>query len=450
MAEADFDYDLFTIGAGSGGVRASRIAGSHGAKVAIAEEHRYGGTCVIRGCVPKKMLVYASMFADELHHAANKGWTLGESHFDWSTLRDFVNGDVDRLEGLYGNTLGNAGVESFSERAEITGPNSVKLASGREITAKYILVATGATPVIPPFKGSEHAISSNEIFYLDEQPKRLMVMGGGYIAVEFAGIFDALGSEVTLVNRSETILRTYEQDIVERLPPIMAERGMDLQMGAQIESVTKNADGSLAIALSNGVIREVDQVLVATGRKPNVDGLGLEHAGIELGPKGEIPVDASSKTTCDSIYAVGDVTDRVQLTPVAIREGHAMADSLFGGNPRVVDHSCIASAVFSQPSIAAVGLTEAEARADYGEVQVFISDFRPMKNIFSERMERGLYKMIVDGKSDRVLGLHMIGPESGEIIQAAAVAIKAGLTKADFDATVAIHPTMAEELVLLS
>ena len=450
MAEADFDYDLFTIGAGSGGVRASRIAGSHGAKVAIAEEHRYGGTCVIRGCVPKKMLVYASMFADELHHAANKGWTLGESHFDWSTLRDFVNGDVDRLEGLYGNTLGNAGVESFSERAEITGPNSVKLASGREITAKYILVATGATPVIPPFKGSEHAISSNEIFYLDEQPKRLMVMGGGYIAVEFAGIFDALGSEVTLVNRSETILRTYEQDIVERLPPIMAERGMDLQMGAQIESVTKNADGSLAIALSNGVIKEVDQVLVATGRKPNVDGLGLEHAGIELGPKGEIPVDASSKTTCDSIYAVGDVTDRVQLTPVAIREGHAMADSLFGGNPRVVDHSCIASAVFSQPSIAAVGLTEAEARADYGEVQVFTSDFRPMKNIFSERMERGLYKMIVDGKSDRVLGLHMIGPESGEIIQAAAVAIKAGLTKADFDATVAIHPTMAEELVLLS
>lgn len=446
---SEFDYDLFTIGAGSGGVRASRIAGSHGAKVAIAEEFRYGGTCVIRGCVPKKMLVYASMFAEELSHAAQKGWTLENRQFEWLKLRDFVNGDVDRLEGLYGQTLGGAGVESFSERATITGPNSVRLASGRDITAKYILIATGGTPVIPPFEGAEHCISSNEIFYLDEQPKRLMVMGGGYIAVEFAGIFNALGSEVTLVNRSDTILRTYDQSIVERLPPIMEARGMDLQMGAQIERVTKNADGSLTVTLSNGVTKEVDQILVATGRKPNVEGLGLENAGIELGAKGEIPVDAASKTSCDSIYAVGDVTDRVQLTPVAIREGHAFADSIFGDNPRVVDHSTIASAVFSQPSIAAVGLTEAEAREQYPEVAIYTSDFRPMKNIFSDRMERGLYKMVCDAKSGQVLGLHMIGPESAEIIQAAAVAIKAGLTKADFDATVAIHPTMAEELVLL-
>ena len=445
-----YDYDLFTIGAGSGGVRASRIAGGHGAKVAIAEEHRYGGTCVIRGCVPKKLLVYASEFADSLHHAQNKGLTIGEVRFDWATLRDFVNGDVDRLEGLYGQTLGGAGVESFSERATITGPHSVKLASGKEVTAKYILVATGGTPVVPPFEGSEHAITSNEIFYLDKFPKRLMVMGGGYIAVEFAGVFNALGGEVTLVNRSDTILRTYEQDIVERLPPIMEARGLDLQMGAQIESVTKNADGSLTVALSNGVTKEVDQLLVATGRKPKVDGLGLENAGIELGPKGEIPVDAASKTSCDSIYAVGDVTNRVQLTPVAIREGHAFADSVFGGKERVVDHSQIATAVFSQPSIASVGMTEAEARSAHGEVAIYTSDFRPMKNIFSPRMERGFYKMICDGSSGQVLGLHMIGPESAEIIQAAAVAIKAGLTKDDFDATTAIHPTMAEELVLLS
>jgi glutathione reductase (NADPH) len=446
---AEYDYDLFTIGAGSGGVRASRIAGGHGANVAIAEEHRYGGTCVIRGCVPKKMLVYASEFAESLHHAQNKGLTIGDVSFDWATLRDFVNSDVDRLEGLYGQTLGGAGVESFSERATVTGPHSVKLASGKEITAKYILVATGGTPVVPPFEGSEHAITSNEIFYLDEFPGRLMVMGGGYIAVEFAGVFNALGGEVTLVNRSETILRTYEQDIVNRLPPIMQARGMDLQFGTQIERIEKNADGSLTVSLSNGVTKEVDQVLVATGRKPAVDGLGLETAGIELGAKGEIPVDATSKTSCDSIYAVGDVTDRVQLTPVAIREGHAFADSIFGGNPRTIDHSVIPTAVFSQPSIASVGMTEEEARAKHGDVAIYTSDFRPMKNIFSPRMERGFYKMIVDAKTDVVLGLHMIGPESGEIIQGAAVAIKAGLTKADFDATTALHPTMAEELVLL-
>jgi len=449
MADNQYDYDLFTIGAGSGGVRASRIAASHGAKVAIAEEHRFGGTCVIRGCVPKKMLVYASMFADELHHARNKGWTINDATFDWATLRDFVNGDVDRLEGLYDGTLGNAGVESFHERAEITGPHSVRLSSGREITARYILVAVGGWPATLPFEGNEHCISSNEIFHLDEQPKRLMVMGGGYIAVEFAGVFNALGSDVTLVNRSDTILRTYEQGIVEKLPPVMKARGMDLQFGAQIERVEKLGDGSLKVALSNGEVKEVDQVLIATGRNPKTPGLGLESAGVELGAKGEILVDEFSKSSCDSIYAVGDVTDRVQLTPVAIREGHAFADTVFGGNRRSVDHSCIPTAVFSQPSIASVGLTEAEAREQYGDVNVYTSDFRPMKNIFSERAERGFYKMVTDAQSDKVLGLHMIGPESAEVLQGAAVAIKAGLTKADFDATTAIHPTMAEELVLL-
>ncbi|QKG71975.1 glutathione-disulfide reductase [Erythrobacter mangrovi] len=446
---ADYDYDLFTIGAGSGGVRASRIAGTHGARVAIAEEYRYGGTCVIRGCVPKKMLVYASMFAEQLGHTQSKGWTIGDAKFDWAALRDFVNRDVDRLEGLYGETLGNAGVERFSERATITGPNTVKLASGREISARYILVATGGWPVIPEFPGSEHCISSNEVFHLDEQPKRLVVMGGGYIAVEFAGIFNALGSKVTLVNRSETILRTYEQEVVERLPPIMEARGMDLQLNAHITEVAKLADGSLEVTLSNGTKIAADQVLVATGRSPNTAGLGLENAGVKLGHKGEIPVDSYSKTSCDSIYAVGDVTDRIQLTPVAIREGHAVADTLFGNNRHHVDHSCVASAVFSQPSIAAVGLTEEQARREFEDVKIYTSNFRPMGNIFSPRVERGFYKMVVDGQTDRVLGIHMIGPDSAEIIQAAAVAVKAKLKKADFDATVAIHPTMAEELVLL-
>ncbi len=449
MSDSEFDYDLFTIGGGSGGVRASRIAATHGAKVAIAEEYRMGGTCVIRGCVPKKMLVYASMFAEELGHAAHKGWTLGENSFDWGTLRDFVNGDVDRLEGLYDGTLSNAGVEVFSARAVITGSNSVRLSTGEEITAKNILVATGGWPMLPDFEGSEHLITSNEIFHLEEFPKRLMVLGGGYIAVEFAGVFNALGSDVTLVNRTETILRTYESEIVERLPPIMQARGMDLQFGATVKDIVKNADGSLDVTLTNGVTKQVDQVLAAIGRNPNSGGLGLETAGIELGAKGEIPVDAFSKTSCDSIYAVGDVTDRVQLTPVAIREGHAFADTVFGGNTRAVDHSCIPTAVFSQPSIASVGLTEVEARQQYSEIAVYTSDFRPMKNIFSDRMERGLYKMITEAKSGQVIGLHMIGPESAEIIQAAAVAIKAKLTKADFDATTAIHPSMAEELVLL-
>jgi len=446
---SNYDYDLFTIGAGSGGVRASRIAGGHGAKVAIAEEYRFGGTCVIRGCVPKKMLVYASMFAEELGHAQHKGWTIKDAAFDWGTLRDFVNADVDRLEGLYGETLGGAGVESFSERAVITGPNSVRLASGREITAKYVLVATGGWPVMPDFEGKEHCITSNEIFHLEEQPKRLVVMGGGYIAVEFAGVFNALGSKVTLVNRSETILRSYEQGIVEKLPPIMQGRGMDLQFGTQIKSVSKNDDGSLSVSLTNGEIIEADQVLVATGRAPNVSGLGLENAGVEQGRGGQIVVDEFSKSSCDSIYAVGDVTDRVQLTPVAIREGHAFADTMFGGNPRSVDHSTIPTAVFSQPSIASVGMTEVEAREKFGEVSIYTSTFRPMKNIFSDRAERGFYKMIVDTATDKVVGIHMIGPESAEIMQAAAVGVKAGLTKADFDATVAIHPSMAEELVLL-
>ncbi len=446
---SEFDYDLFVIGAGSGGVRASRVAASHGAKVAIAEEHRIGGTCVIRGCVPKKMLVYGSMFAEELSHAAKYGWTIGEASFDWSALRDFVNGDVDRLEGLYTNTLENHGVERFLERATVTGPHQVKLASGREITAKHILIATGSWPDMLDFPGADLCVSSNEVFHFEEQPKRLVVVGAGYIAMEFAGIFNALGSHVEVVNRSETILRGYDVDVVERLLHIAMLRGIDFHMNSQIKSVEKTED-CLLVDIGGPERLRADQVLIATGRKPNTAGLGLENAGVELGKGGEIPVDEHNRTSCESIYAVGDVTDRVQLTPVAIREGHAFADTVFGGNPRTVEYDCIPSAVFSQPPLAGVGMTEKEARDHYGSIKVYSANFRPMKNLFSDRAERGLYKMIVDDTSGKILGIHMIGPEAPEILQVAAVAVKAGLTKADFDATVALHPSMAEELVLLN
>ena len=445
---AEFDYDLFVIGAGSGGVRASRIAASHGAKVAVAEEYRVGGTCVIRGCVPKKMLVYGSMFAEELGHAENYGWTIGEKSFDWTALRNFVAQDVDRLEGLYEKTLEGNGVDRFYERATIAGPNAVRLVSGRDITAKYILVATGAWPMMPEIPGAEHCISSNEVFHLPEQPKRLAIIGAGYIAMEFASIFNALGSDVTIVNRTDVILRGYDRGVVDRLLDITRARGIDYRMNSQLFSVEKRGDGTLLANIGSDTL-EADAILVATGRKPNTDGLGLDNAGIELGRKGEIPVDEYNRTSCESIYAVGDVTDRMQLTPVAIREGHAFADTVFGEKPRTISYDHVPSAVFSQPPIASVGLTEEEARTEHGKVKVYSSDFRPMKNIFSPSAERGLYRMVVDEESGKVVGLHMIGPESPEILQAAAIAIKAGLTKEDFDATVALHPSMAEELVLM-
>lgn len=446
---ADYEYDLFVIGAGSGGVRASRVAASHGAKVAVAEEHRIGGTCVIRGCVPKKLLVYGSHFAEELQDAANYGWTVEGMRFDWPTLRDTVLRDVDRLEKAYTSTLDNNNVEHFQERATITGPHGVRLASGREISAKYILVATGAWPVVPEFEGSEHCLTSNEMFHLPELPKRVVIQGAGYIAMEFAGIFNALGSHVTVVNRSEVILRGYDAALRDRLLQITMARGIEYKFHCPITKVEKLADGSFLATPGKLDPIPADVVLIATGRRPKTEGLGLENAGIELGAKGEIPVDEFSKTSCDSIYAVGDVTDRVQLTPIAIREGHAFADSVFGGAPWSIGYDCIPSAVFSQPPLAAVGLTEGEARNRYGNVKIYSSDFRPMKNVFAERHERGLYKLVVDANSDRVLGVHMIGPEAPEILQAAAIAVRAGLTKGDFDATVALHPSMAEELVLM-
>ena len=446
-----YDYDLFVIGAGSGGVRAARVAAAYGARVAVAEEFRVGGTCVIRGCVPKKLLVYASHFAHELHDSASYGWTLEGARFDWPSLRDAVARDVDRLNGLYTQTLENNRVERFLERATVTGPHRVRLASGREISAGHILIAVGAWPVLPDFPGVEHCITSNEVFHLPTLPRRVVIQGAGFIALEFAGIFNALGAQVTVVNRSDQILRGYDESLRERLVAITQSRGITYRFKRPITGVEKRDDGTLSVSLSGqSEPLLADVVLVATGRKPKTEDLGLESAGITLGKNGEVSVlDAAGQTACPSIYAVGDVTDRVQLTPVAIREGQVFADAVFGGKQGLVSYDHIPSAVFSQPPLAGVGLTEAQAREKFAEVKVFTSDFRPMKNTFSAHVERGFYKLVVDGQSDKVLGVHMIGPDAPEIAQAVAIAVKAGLTKADFDATVALHPSMAEELVLM-
>ena len=446
---SEFDFDLFVIGAGSGGVRASRVAAAHGAKVAVAEEFRVGGTCVIRGCVPKKLLIYGAHFAEDLKDARRFGWNVPDCGFEWTTLRDNVLGEVDRLEGLYRNTLNSHKVEMIPERAVVTGPHSVKLASGREVTAKYILVATGAWPVMPDIEGAEHGITSNEVFHLDQCPKRIVIVGAGYIANEFAGIFHQFGSHVTIVNRSSTLLRGYDEQIRDRLLQISMTKGINFRFNAHMDRIEKTDDGALRVHFKDGDPVSADVVLFATGRKPNVDGLGLDSAGVELDDKGAIKVDDYSRTSCESIYAVGDVTDRLQLTPVAIREGHAFADTVFGGNPRTVDYDCVPSAVFSHPPLAGVGMTEAQAKNKLGTVKVYTSDFRPMKYVLAGRDERALYKMIVDATTERVVGLHMIGPDAPEILQAAAIAVKAGLTKRDFDDTVALHPSMAEELVLL-
>ncbi len=445
----NFDYDLFVVGAGSGGVRAARVSAAFGAKVAIAEAHRVGGTCVIRGCVPKKLLVYGAHFAEDLHDARRFGWNVPECDFDWATLRDNVLAEVDRLEAIYGETLASHDVEVIKEHAVLAGPHTVKLASGREITAGKILIATGGWPVRPEFPGSEHAITSNEVFHLETMPKRVVIAGGGYIANEFAGIFNSFGAKVTIVNRGDTILRGYDAQIRDRLLQISMVKGIDFKFNAPFESIEKTADGSLSVTLKGNDPIAADIVLFATGRAPNTAGLGLEDVGVTLTPNGSVEVDDDNKSSIDSIYAVGDVTDRIQLTPVAIREGQAFANTVFGDTPTRVDYANVPSAVFSQPPIAAVGMTEAEARNKLGTIKTFTSDFRPMKNVLAGRNERSLYKMVVDASNDVVVGLHMIGPDSAEILQAAAVAVKARLTKAQFDDTVALHPTMSEELVLL-
>ena len=443
------DFDLFVVGAGSGGVRAARVASAYGGRVGIAEEHKVGGTCVIRGCVPKKLLVYGAHFAEDLNDAAMFGWDVAHCQFDWPVLRDNVLAEVGRLEGAYTETLTSHNVEILKERAVLTGPNSVQLSGGRTVTADKILIATGARPLMPGIDGIEHAISSNEVFHLERLPKRIVIAGGGYIANEFAGVFHQFGSQVTLVNRTDVMLRHYDQQIVDRLIQISLRKGIDFKFHAAIERVARRDDGSLHVTMTGCDDIEADEVLFAVGRRPNIENIGLEAAGVELGERGQIKVDADNCTSVPSIFAVGDVTDRVQLTPVAIREGQAFADTYFGNKPHQVDYGCIPSAVFSHPPLAAVGLTEGAARNRLGSVKTYTSDFRPMKNVLAGRNERSLYKLVVDESTDVIVGVHMIGPDAPEILQAAAIAVKAKLKKADFDATVALHPTMAEELVLM-
>ncbi|MFL6754956.1 MAG: glutathione-disulfide reductase [Sphingomicrobium sp.] len=443
------DFDLFVIGAGSGGVRASRVAAACGARAAIAEEHKVGGTCVIRGCVPKKLLVYGAHFAEDLEDAAMFGWDVPEKRFDWHVLRDNVLAEVTRLEAAYTDTLINHNVTIFKERAVLTGPNSVRLANGKAVTADKILIATGATPVMPKIEGIEHAISSNEVFHLDRLPKRIVIAGGGYIANEFAGIFHQFGSHVTLVNRSDVILRQYDQQIVDRLMQISIRKGIDFKFHATIEKIDRLESGALHVQMSGCDDIEADEVLFAVGRSPNTNGLGLDAAGVETGEKGQIKVDNDNRTSVPSVFAVGDVTDRIQLTPIAIREGQAFADTFFGNKPHQIDYDCVPSAVFSHPPLAGVGMTEGQAREKLGQVNTYTSDFRAMKNVLAGRNERSLYKLVVDGVTEQIVGIHMIGPDAPEILQAAAIAVKGKLKKADFDATVALHPTMAEELVLM-
>lgn len=445
----DYDYDLFVIGAGSGGVRAARVSAAHGARVGIAEEHKVGGTCVIRGCVPKKLLVYGAHFAEDLADARRFGWTVPTPSFSWPTLRDNVLAEVERLEGAYTNTLASNKVEIVKDRATLAGPNSIALGDGRTVTAKTILIAVGATPMVPRCEGAEHGITSNEVFHLDALPSRVVIAGAGYIANEFAGIFNELGCRVTIAVRSDTILRGYDEQIRDRLLQISMAKGINFKFNCPFDHVEKREGGSLAITTGDGDVLEADLLMYAIGRRPHTDGLGLEAAGVELDGVGAIAVDANSRSSCPTVFAVGDVTNRVQLTPVALREAQAFADTQFGGKPTRVDYTNIPSAVFSHPPIGAVGLTESEARNTLGSVKTFTSDFRAMKNVLAGRNERALYKLVVNGETDRVVGIHMIGPDAPEILQAAAVAVKAGLTKAQFDETVALHPTMAEELVLM-
>lgn len=441
------DFNLFVIGAGSGGVRAARVSAAHGAKVAVAEEYRIGGTCVIRGCVPKKLLVYGAHFAEDLEDARRFGWHVQDAKFDWPTLRDNVLAEVTRLSGLYTQTLENHKVTLIQERAVVTGPHSVRVGE-REYTADVILVATGARPHVPKQPGCEHGITSNEAFHLEQLPKRLLIAGGGYIANEFAGVFNELGVKVTVVNRSDAILRGYDAQIRDRLLQISMIKGIQFLFNSPIEKIVKETSGALTVHMPDGPL-EFDAVMFATGRVPNTQGLGLESAGVELNENGAVKVDDESRSKCPSIYAVGDVTDRVQLTPVAIREGQAFADTVFGKKPSKVDYNCIPSAVFSHPPLAGVGMTEGEARNRLGAVKVYTADFRPMKNVLAGRNERALYKVVVDAATDKIVGAHMIGPDAPEILQVLAIAVKAGIRKSQLDEVVAVHPTMAEELVLL-
>jgi glutathione reductase (NADPH) len=444
------EVDLFVIGAGSGGVRAARIASGYGARVMIAEEYRVGGTCVIRGCVPKKLLVYASRFADEFEDAAGFGWTVREPTFDWPTLIANKDKEIARLEAAYTANLDRAKVKIVKSRAEIVDPHTIRLlTTGETVRAKHILVATGGSPSLgKDIAGREHVISSNEAFHLKELPKRILIQGGGYIALEFATIFNGLGSDVTVVYRGENILRGFDDDVRNHLRAELEKRGIRIITKTVVEGVEK-VDHGLCAMLADHEDLIVDNVMFATGRRPNVKRLGLEAAGVKLNEKGAIEVNEYSQTSVPHIYAVGDVTDRIALTPVAIREGHAFADTAFGHKPTRVDHSEVPTAVFTEPEVGVVGLTEAAACRELAKVDIYRTTFRPMKATLSGRDTRMLMKLVVDGMTDRVVGCHIVGPDAGEMIQLVGIAVKMKATKADFDATMALHPTAAEELVTM-
>jgi glutathione reductase (NADPH) len=444
------EVDLFVIGAGSGGVRAARISSGYDARVMIAEEYRVGGTCVIRGCVPKKLLVYASRFAEEFEDAAGYGWTVPKPKFDWPTLIANKDREIDRLEAAYTSNLERSKVSIVKSRAVLVDPHTVRLtATGETVRAKHILIATGGSPSLgKDIEGHDHVISSNEAFHLKELPKRIVIQGGGYIAVEFAGIFNGLGSEVTLVYRGDNILRGFDEDVRNHLRAEMGKRGIKILTKRIVEGIEK-VDHGLCVELSDHENIVADKVMFATGRRPNVKGLGIEAAGVKLDEKGAIAVNEFSQTNVPHIYAVGDVTDRVALTPVAIREGHAFADSVFGGKPTPIDHANVPTAVFSEPECGVIGLTEAQACEKLAKVDIYKTTFRPMKATLSGRDTRTFMKLVIDGLTDRVVGAHIVGPDAGEMIQLIGIAVTMRATKADFDATMAVHPTAAEELVTM-
>lgn len=447
-----FDFDLFVVGGGSGGVRAARMAAETGARVALAEEFRMGGTCVIRGCVPKKLLVYASGFSSAFEDARGFGWSVGHRSFDWNALISAKDRELERLEGIYRSNLGKAGVEVFDCRAEVVGPHTVRLAAGDRHVAKHVLIATGGSPFVPDVPGSEYAITSNEVFDLDGLPSRSIIVGGGYIACEFAGILNGLGSTVTQLYRGEQILRGFDGGIRQAVAEGMCNRGIRLCLETNVISIEKSGD-RLSVTDSNGTKHDADIVLYATGRRPNTGNLGLGEVGIELGAGGEIVVDAYSRTSVPSVYAVGDVTDRVNLTPVAIREGVAFVRTVFEGVPMKPDHQTVPTAVFTQPEVGTVGLTEEQVKSEgsgSSNFDIYESTFRPMSSALSGRDELMLMKLVVARSTGKVLGCHIVGPGAAEMIQLAGIAVKMGAGKDDFDRTVAVHPTAAEELVTMA
>jgi glutathione reductase (NADPH) len=443
-----YDFDMFTIGAGSGGVASSRRAGSYGARVAICEDDRVGGTCVLRGCVPKKLLVYGSHFRHEFEDAAGYGWTVPEPKMDWKKLQAAKDKELDRLNSVYKRLLRDSGVQLIEGRGRVVDPHTVEVA-GKRYTAANILIATGSRAYMPELMGIEHAITSDGALSLPELPRRVIIVGGGYIAVEFAGIFNALGAKVTMLIRGDTLLRGFDDDVRSFLTQEMRKKGVDIRSEIFVRDLERRSDGTLSVLTKTGDTLEADTVLFATGRVPNTRGIGLEEVGVKLTPRGAVEVDAGSRSSVESIYAVGDVTDRINLTPVAIGEGRALAETLFNNNPMRMDHAGVPSAVFSQPPVCTVGLTELEARELHGQVDVYVSSFKPMKFTLSGRDERTMMKVVAERASGRVLGFHMVGQDAPEIVQGLAVALKCGVTKKQLDSTVGIHPTAAEEFVTM-